>query len=416
VLGSSTAANWPVAFDERDVDTAAEWHGGGGRPDDVAYLLFTSGSTGVPKGVMIAHRSVRAFTDWMTARFGVCADDRCSGHAQFHFDLSTLDLYTAFAAGAELQLVPDRLSSDGRALAAFIRERRLTQWVSVPSVLSYLTQVGALEPDGFPDLRRVLWCGDVLPASVLAAWRAQLPQVQFTNLYGPTEATVASTYHVVAEPPLEGAPIPIGRPCAGEDVFVADERLERVPAGEIGEICIAGAGLALGYWRDEETTRRAFRPDPRRPSERIYRTGDLGRVDDAGDLHFLGRRDSQVKHRGYRIELGEIEAALDTIDGLAECAVIGVPTSGFEATAICCAYAPAPAHDLTPAAVRGAVGRLLPGYMVPTRWLRLDELPKNSNGKIDRKRLRELIAGARRAPEGGGERLPAAPRPTEARS
>jgi amino acid adenylation domain-containing protein len=407
-LGSPQA--WPVAFDARDLDAAAEWHGQGGRPDDVAYLLFTSGSTGVPKGVMIAHRSVRAFADWMTERFAVSTDDRCSGHAQFHFDLSTLDLYTAFAAGAELHLVPDRLSSDARALASFIRDRRLTQWVSVPSVLSYVTQVGALELDAFPDLRRVLWCGDVLPASVLAAWKARLPHVEFTNLYGPTEATVASTFHVVAEPPPGGAPIPIGRACAGEEVFVADERLEPVPAGEVGEICIAGVGLALGYWRDEETTRRAFVPNPRRPAERIYRTGDLGRVDDAGVLHFLGRRDSQVKHRGYRIELGEIEAALDTIDGLAECAVVGVATRGFEATVICCAYATSPDHDLTPAAVRRAVGRLLPGYMVPTRWLQLDELPKNSNGKIDRNRVRELVDSAR-----SGERPPAVTRPAEDR-
>jgi amino acid adenylation domain-containing protein len=344
---------------------------------------------------MVPHRGVLAFTEWTTSQFAVAESDRCSGHAQLTFDLSTLDLYTSLAAGAELHLVPDRLNADPRALARFIRERRLTQWHSVPSVLSYMAQVGALDDGGFPDLKRVLWCGDVLPTSVLATWMSKLPHVEFTNLYGPTEATVASSFHTVNQLPPDGAPIPIGRPCAGEDVFVADEQLGRLPAGEIGELCIAGVGLALGYWRDEAATRRAFVHDPRQLGGRVYRTGDLGRADEAGVLHFLGRTDSQIKHRGYRIELGEIAAALDTIDDVAACAVVDIPTRGFESTVIGCAYMRRPGSDLNAADLRRGVQRLLPAYMVPMRWLELDELPKNANGKIDRNQVRRLMSRER---------------------
>jgi acyl-coenzyme A synthetase/AMP-(fatty) acid ligase len=237
---------------------------------------------------------------------------------------------------------------------------------------------------------------------------ATAPHVQFTNLYGPTEATVASTFHVVERPPAGGEAIPIGRGCPGEEVFVADERLDPVAPGEVGEICIAGAGLGLGYWRDEAATARAFVPDARRPGGRVYRTGDLGRVDDAGDLYFLGRADSQIKHRGYRIELGEVEAALDTIEDVAQCAVVGIATGGFESTAIGCAYVKRRDSALTPAALRRQVQRLLPRYMVPSRWLELSALPTNANGKIDRGRLGELIAETRRTPLAGAN-----PRPLE---
>jgi amino acid adenylation domain-containing protein len=385
----------PLAFDGADVDAAAMSPAERGRPDDLAYVFFTSGSTGVPKGVMVPHRSVLAFTEWTTSQFAVDAGDRNSGHAQLTFDLSTLDLYTSLAAGAELNLVPDRLNADPRALARFIRERRLTQWHSVPSVLSYMAQVGALDDGAFPDLKRVLWCGDVLPTSVLATWKSRLPHVQFTNLYGPTEATVASSFHTVDALPPDGAPIPIGRPCAGEEVFVADEQLTPLGPGEVGELCIAGVGLAHGYWRDEATTRKAFVHDLR--GRRVYRTGDLGRIDEDGVLHFLGRRDSQIKHRGYRIELGEIAAALDTIDDVAACAVVDIPSGGFEATVIGCAYTKRRGSDLTAAVVRSSLERLLPSYMIPMRWLELDELPKNANGKIDRNQVRELMSRQRRS-------------------
>jgi acyl-coenzyme A synthetase/AMP-(fatty) acid ligase len=221
-----------------------------------------------------------------------------------------------------------------------------------------------------------------------------IPQATFTNLYGPTEATIASSYYAVPElPPSETAEIPIGTPCAGEELLVLDDELRAVPEGETGDLFIAGVGLSPGYWRDEEKTQAAFLPDPRSPETgaRIYRTGDLARLGDDGYVYFLGRADSQIKSRGFRIELGEIEVALNTIDEVSECAVVGVDTSGFEGKAICCAYAPADGASIEIAALRRRLRKLLPAYMIPAHWLELDELPKNVNGKIDRRHLADLF-------------------------
>jgi acyl-coenzyme A synthetase/AMP-(fatty) acid ligase len=162
-----------------------------------------------------------------------------------------------------------------------------------------------------------------------------------------------------------------------------------VPPGEIGDLFIAGVGLSPGYWRDEEKTAAAFLTDPRNPGERIYRTGDLAKVREDGLVDFLGRADSQIKSRGYRIELGEIETALNALDDIRECAVVGVETGGFEGTAICCAYAPAKGESVAPPAIREQIAKTLPSYMLPARWVVMDELPKNVNGKIDRRSIRE---------------------------
>ena len=192
--------------------------------------------------------------------------------------------------------------------------------------------------------------------------------------------------------------IPIGRACDGEELLVLDEALEPVPPGEMGELYIGGAGLSPGYWRDPEKTRQAFLPRPRReeeeatPEDRIYRTGDLASIGADGLVRFLGRADSQIKTRGYRVELGEIETALHALGTLRECAVVGVPSQDFDGVAICCAYVPLDGVAVTPASLREAVARSLPSYMLPSRWLAFDELPKTSNSKIDRRRLKELFA------------------------
>jgi amino acid adenylation domain-containing protein len=360
------------------------------RQDDAAHLLFTSGSTGQPKGVVITHRNATAFVDWGVDYFGIRAGDRTSGHPPLHFDLSTFDIYGAFAAGAHLCLVPPSLSIDARGLASLIRDQRLTQWFSVPSVLTYMAKFDAIGQDDFPALERLLWCGEVLPTPILAHWMRRLPDVRFTNLYGPTEATIASSFYTVPSVPAdETAPIPIGVACDGEELLVLDEELQPTLSGEIGDLYIAGVGLSPGYWRDEEKTAAAFLPDPRSPEsgDRIYRTGDLARVDDDGLVQFLGRADSQIKSRGYRIELGEIESAFNAIDGVRECAVVGVEADGFEGVAICAAYVTD--SGLEPPVLRRLLVDALPAYMLPARWLVLDALPKNQNGKTDRPALRE---------------------------
>jgi amino acid adenylation domain-containing protein len=361
--------------------------------DAPAHILFTSGSTGTPKGVVITHANVIHFVEWATKYFGMDASDRASGHPPLNFDLSIFDIFGTFAVGGQLHLVPPELNVLPHKLAELIRTAELTQWFSVPSVLTYMAKFDVVKFDDFPALRRVLWCGEVLPTPSLIYWMERLPHVRFTNLYGPTETTIASSYSTVPSCPRDPrAPIPIGVACDGEELLVLDESLQPVPPGEIGELYIGGVGLSPGYWRDPEKTRAAFLPHPRRGgSDRVYKTGDLARIDDEGLVHFLGRTDSQIKSRGYRIELGEIEAALHAIQGVRDCAVVAVASEGFEGTAICCAYVPAPDAVVTPAALRRELSRALPPYMLPTRWMAFDSFPKNANGKTDRRRLKEAF-------------------------
>jgi amino acid adenylation domain-containing protein len=361
--------------------------------DAPAHILFTSGSTGTPKGVVITHANVRSFVQWATGYFQMAASDRVSGHPPLHFDLSTFDIYGTLSVGAQLHMVPRSGSLLPQQLAEFIRASALTQWFSVPATLTYMAKFGVVDQGDFPTLRRLLWCGEVLPTPTLIHWMRRLPHVQFTNLYGPTEATIASSYYTVpACPQSDSLPIPIGTPCSGEELLVLDETLRPSPVGEIGHLYIGGSGLSPGYWRDAEKTRAAFVPDPRSPNghRRLYRTGDLGKVGADGLCYFVGRADSQIKSRGYRIELGEVEAALNAVPGVRECAVVGLHTDGFETTAICCAYAAGTA-DLGPAALRTRLRRVLPDYMLPSRWKTFDQLPKNVNGKIDRRALKELF-------------------------
>jgi amino acid adenylation domain-containing protein len=364
------------------------------RGGDAAHILFTSGSTGAPKGVVITHANVIRFVDWAVGHFGTNSADRVSGHPPLHFDLSVFDIFGSFAAGAALHLVPAEVNLLPNKLAEWIRASGITQWFSVPSALQYMARFDVVGFDDFPALKRLLWCGEVLPTASLAYWMKRLPHVMFTNLYGPTETTIASSYYTVPRCPEDDrAAIPIGTACEGEALLVLDEGLRPVPAGEVGELYIRGGGLSPGYWNDPEKTRRAFftAPGSTDPSDRIYRTGDLARVGDDGLVYFLGRADSQIKSRGYRIELGEIESALNAIGTLAECAVVAVAAGGFENTTICCAYAPRSGRVVTIAELRTQLGKVVPGYMIPSRWMAFRELPKNLNGKIDRRTLKEAL-------------------------
>ena len=346
----SAGKNFEAAFSRSDLERApASAMEQECETTDPAHILFTSGSTGMPKGVVITHSNVIAFVTWALEHFGIDHTDRFSGHTPFHFDLSTFDIFGTFAAGAELHLVPPAVALLPPKLVEFIRNSQLTQWFSVPSVLNYIAKFNALRQNDFPSLRRVLWCGEVLPTPALVYWMKHLPHVRFTNLYGPTEATIASSYYDVPACPQDPREsIPIGRACGGEELLVLDEDLDPVLPGHMGNLYIGGAGLSPGYWRDPEKTASVFLPDPRNPARtgisnqnpRLYRTGDLAWEDEAGCVYFVGRTDTQIKSRGYRIELGEIETALNSFDALQECAIVAIQAESFGGWMICCAYVP----------------------------------------------------------------------------
>jgi acyl-coenzyme A synthetase/AMP-(fatty) acid ligase len=291
-------------------------------------------------------------------------------------------------------MVPEICNLLPTKLATFIRDTELTQWFSVPSALTLMARYDAVDYGDFPHLKRVLWCGEVLPTTTLIHWMERLPHVEFTNLYGPTEATIASSYFTVEKCPQDSlAEIPIGRACEGEELLVLDSDLRPTPSGEHGDLYICGAGLSPGYWEDCKKTDEVFltRRDSKGGEQRVYRTGDLAYADSDGLVYFLGRNDSQIKSRGYRIELGEIEAAMNALNVLKDCAVVGIPTGGFEGTAICCAYVPQTDIDVSPQSLRSMVSKLIPRYMLPAHWKDFPQLPKNGNGKTDRRSLVELF-------------------------
>lgn len=368
-------------------------------PESAAHILFTSGSTGQPKGVVITHKNIDSFINWAVPFFNMKSGEHTSCHSPLHFDLSTFDIYGAFASGSHLHLVPAGINIHPKKLSAFILENKLNQWFSVPSALSYLAKFQVIPEGGYPDLKRLIWCGEVFPLPGLQYWMKNLPDVQFTNLYGPTEATIASSYYTVNELPDNLAEIPIGEPCSNEKLIILDEDLRRLDIGEVGDLYIQGSGLSPGYWQDIAKTEAAFiwytNEEGRR--ERIYKTGDLASLGSDGLVYFHGRSDYQIKSRGYRIELGEIEAALGQDELLREYAVVPVHIDGFEGTAIGCAY-------VGTAIKNGALAPLLkqklkdkiPSYMVPQVWQEYDRLPRNGNGKIDRKSLSDYFQESRR--------------------
>jgi amino acid adenylation domain-containing protein len=363
---------------------------------DLAYILYTSGSTGQPKGVMISHLNALSFVRWCHKYFEPTEHDVFSNHAPLHFDLTILDIYVAAMAGAALVVVPPEASVFPVQLAGFIERHGITIWYSVPSILTMLVLHGNLTPGRLPRLRHMIFAGEVFPTKHLRSLMTLLPHARFTNLYGPTETNVCTYYRV---PPLPGdqtEPIPIGRAIDNVEVFAVGESGERVPPGEVGELHVRGTTVAYGYWGDPEKTARGFLRNSFGPAQdRVYRTGDLVREDGDGDYLFLGRKDHQIKSRGYRIEIGDIEAAIYAHPDVVECAVIPIPDEvvGNRIKAVVVGRR----QGLSETDLATFLATLLPKYMIPEGFEFVPALPKTSTGKIDRLVLASPAAGSPRA-------------------
>ncbi len=349
-------------------------------PQDLAYVLYTSGSTGSPKGVMISHRNALSFVEWAAAELGCGPDDVFSSHAPLHFDLSVFDLYACALVGGTLHPLPADAMSFGESSARSVAERGITVWYSVPSALVMWVTQGGVEPSMLSSLRQVVFAGEVFPTPYLRKLRGLLPTgTGLNNWYGPTETNVC-TYHVVTDQDLAGdSPIPIGRPCAG---YPCEVMAEDGSLGEEGELLVGGPAVTSGYWADPQKTAAALVPNPRGGQDLWYRTGDLVVRRPDGEYLFLGRRDHQVKIRGYRVEPGEVEMAIYSDERIKEACVIAIEDErlGHDLVAFVVS-----ADPLTEVEVKRTVASLLPRYMVPaTVHVRTEALPKTSTGKIDR--------------------------------
>lgn len=375
-----------------DVDLlgADAWQAPEVGPDDIAYLLFTSGSTGEPKGVMVAHRNIERFLDWAVDRYGLGQHDRFSHMFEVTFDLSLFDLFAPWTVGGCL-CVPDMRQ---RLLPAqYVVDAGITVWFSVPSTARLMKETRTLSPDCFPDVRLSLFCGEALTVSVGRTWMDCAPNAVTENIYGPTELTLACTAYPMGscmEAHAENGVVPIGVPFEQMRAKVLTPELAAVEPGELGELALAGPQVTLGYWRDAEKTAEVFVVPPGE-TEVFYRTGDLVRSPskEGEPLRFLGRLDSQVKVRGYRVELGEVEAVLRQVTQVDDAVALDWPRSESGGAEGIVGFVTGEGFDEK--TILRAMAEHLPRYMVPAQLRVLEVFPLNSNGKIDRKALRATL-------------------------
>lgn len=358
---------------------------------DLLYVLFTSGSTGVPKGVGICHRSVTDYIEWVTEEFAITPEDSFGNQAPFYYVNSILDIYSSLSTGATLNIIPKNLFSQPVLLLEYIRENDINTIFWVPSALITVAKLRALKNVDLRDtLKRVLFCGEVMPNKQLNFWRQYLPEVTYANLYGTTEITDACIYYKLDRTFHDNDALPIGKPIRNTEILILDEN--NVPVAPIqkdapGELCVKGTCLAIGYYRNPEKTKEAFVQNPLndRYEEKIYRTGDLAAYNEYGEIMYLGRKDYQIKHRGHRIELGEIETAASSLDSISRC---------------CCLYNAEKSritmfvesgNEISKSMVNEHLAKMIPEYMLPGKVVNVPVMPINANGKIDRKALGELL-------------------------
>jgi amino acid adenylation domain-containing protein len=357
---------------------------------DIAYILFTSGSTGNPKGVMISHLNSLTFVNSVSNFFSIEKEDRFSNIAPLHFDMSIFDIFVAFKAGACVVVIPEAAAIFPMKLAEYISEKKISVWNSVPSALSLLATLKNLDTFDFSGLWLILFAGELFPLKYLRLLQKTIPEARFCNMYGQTEAN-SSTYYWVDQVPSDGSgTLPIGKALPNFEVFAIDENGKQIhDSGQEGELYVRASTVALGYWGEPERTQNAFVKNPLYPDlpERVYKTGDLVRLDVDGNYTFVGRKDHMIKSRGYRIEIGEIETVLCNHPDIKNAVVIPIPDEliGNRLSVI---VVPFVLEKITKDDVFKYCFAQLPKYMVPEIVEFRDSLPTTSSGKVDRQKLK----------------------------
>lgn len=377
IAGTKTDENILLNIRENALDT------------DPLYAEFTSGSTGVPKCVLVSHHSAIDFFSVFVDTFSITKNDVIGNQAPFDFDVSAKDIYSCIISGATMYLIDKKHFSFPKNLIGVLNENKITTIIWAVSALSIVASLGGLRKEAPEFINKVLFSGEVMPIKHLNEWMRSVPKATFVNLYGPTEITCNCTYFVARGDNELTETLPIGKPFTNDRILLLDGDKE-VKDGEIGEICVLGSCLALGYYNNPEQTAKAFVQNPLNTNypERMYRTGDLGKYLPDGNLKFMSRKDFQIKHMGHRIELGEVEAAVSSIEEVRFC---------------CCLYDEEAKKiylfhesdgELTPKDILQKLSNLLPKYMFPNKIVALEKMPMNSHNKMDRVRLKkEYISG-----------------------
>lgn len=354
------------------------------------YLNFTSGSTGIPKGVLISHQSVIDFIDDFTARFSITERERIGNQAPFDFDVSVKDIYSCLKTGATLVIIPRKLFSRPVDLIEYICFHKITTLIWAVSALSLICVFHGLDYRIPESVSKVMFSGEVMPVKHLQAWQKALPAALFVNLYGPTEITCNCTYHIIDKNRKYEDGIPIGRPFQNEEVFLIDEKNEMIQeTKKVGEICVRGRALALGYYNNKEETEKRFVQDPRHqlyPAP-VYLTGDLGYFNKDHELVFCGRKDFQIKYQGHRIEMEEIEKKALIIAEVRQCCCL----FDHQRHQLYAFYV----GDIDKAHFVAALKKLLPVFMIPGKIYQIEAMPLTKNGKIDRHLLLENAQGGK---------------------